>query len=192
MCRAAARIHEEAAAASPGEIPVDTKAPNPPNFTLQKPEYRCLDCIGAWRYCEECVVADHCGTPLHRIERWNGLMFSLSWRVSSLRHMRDQATAFTFQLLKHYHQSNLASKTAAHDYHKCLLRLSDPIQPHKIPSAYHQFVDMMRQWRALQTFQSSGKLDSSEVRRGELAYTCPACPHPGINIPSGWEDHPNQ
>lgn len=36
-------------------------------------------------------------------------------------------------------------------------------------SAYHQFVDVMRQWRALAIFQSSGKLNTSQAGRGELA-----------------------
>lgn len=123
------------------------------------------------------------------------------------------ATAFTFQLLHHFQRINLASKTAAHDYHKALLQLSDPVQPNKIPvspfsnrhrvehltlmpggyqSAYHQFVDSVRQWRGLGIFQESGKLNTSQVGRGELATTCPACPHPGINLPEGWESHPNR
>lgn len=50
------------------------------------------------------------------------------------------ATAFTFQLLQHFQTINLASKTAAHDYHKALLQLSDPVQPNKIPVScpYHE------------------------------------------------------
>lgn len=28
------------------------------------------------------------------------------------------------------------------------------------------------------------------TRPGELAVICPACPHPGINLPEGWEDAP--
>ena len=26
--------------------------------------------------------------------------------------------------------------------------------------------------------------------RGELALACPACPIPGVNLPSGWENAP--
>jgi hypothetical protein len=27
---------------------------------------------------------------------------------------------------------------------------------------------------------------------GDLATFCPTCPQPGINLPVGWEDDPNQ
>lgn len=28
------------------------------------------------------------------------------------------------------------------------------------------------------------------TKRGELAIPCRACPHPGINLPDGWENAP--
>lgn len=28
------------------------------------------------------------------------------------------------------------------------------------------------------------------TQSGELAVACPSCPHPGINLPLGWEDVP--
>lgn len=37
-----------------------------------------------------------------------------------------------------------------------------------------------------------GKLSAKDLANGELANKCAACPHPGINIPQGWEDHPNR
>ncbi|KIO31441.1 hypothetical protein M407DRAFT_68026 [Tulasnella calospora MUT 4182] len=168
-------------------------------FALQEPEYRCMDCIGGWFYCHDCIIADHSATPLHRIERWNGSYFEPAPPYAQLvlaglipaTHSRP-ATAFTVQLLKHFQQMNLASKTAAHDYHKCLLQLSDAVQSHRIPSAYHQLVDVARQWRALEMLRSSGKLNAQNIARGDLAFTCPACPHPEVNIPKGWEDHPNR
>lgn len=43
------------------------------------------------------------------------------------------ATAFTFQLLKHFQRFNLASKTAVYDYHKALLQLTDFVLPQSIP-----------------------------------------------------------
>lgn len=273
-CRAVARLQSESAAASPSDGLNNHDSPF--TFTANKPEYRCMDCIGGFFYCEDCVVADHSATPLHRIEHWNGSYFKPAPldhpqihqllylghdgarcdaspfnfppsrpKESTLTvvhtngyhklhvsycncpsspepyvqlvlaglfpatHARP-ATAFTFQLLKHYQQMNLASKTAAHDYHKCLLRLSDAIDSHRIPvciatptcwfrnadpilqSAYHQLVDVGRQWRVLETLFSFGKLDGKDISRGELALICPACPHPGINIPDGWEDDPNR
>ncbi|KAG8915030.1 hypothetical protein FRC00_008546 [Tulasnella sp. 408] len=106
-------------------------------------------------------------------------------------HTRPQ-TAFTFQLLKHFERFNLASKTAAHDYHKALLHLTDNVLPQSIPSSYHAFVDVIRQWRVLMMLRHAGKQGSKDLQAGELALRCPACPRPGINLPEGWEDHPQR
>lgn len=47
------------------------------------------------------------------------------------------ATVFTFELLKHFQNFNLASKTAAHDYHKALMQLTDAVLPISIPVSGH-------------------------------------------------------
>ena len=31
---------------------------------------------------------------------------------------------------------------------------------------------------------------TAATQDGQLAVKCPACPHPGINLPEGWEDAP--
>lgn len=30
--------------------------------------YRCLECMGPALYCQACIVNEHCGLPLHRVE----------------------------------------------------------------------------------------------------------------------------
>ena len=40
--------------------------------------------------------------------------------------------AFSFELLRHFQQFNLSSKTAAWDFHEALLRLSDGVLPHTV------------------------------------------------------------
>lgn len=102
------------------------------------------------------------------------------------------STAFTFQLLKHFQRFNLASKTAVHNYHKALLHLTDNVLPQSIPSSYHQFVDVIRQWRVVTMLRRAGKQRSTDLQDGELALACPACPRPGINLPPGWEDNPQR
>lgn len=42
-------------------------------------------------------------------------------------------SAFTFEVLQHFHAFNLASKTAAHDFNQALLQLTDGVQPSKFP-----------------------------------------------------------
>ncbi|KAG8933832.1 hypothetical protein FRC01_006877 [Tulasnella sp. 417] len=106
-------------------------------------------------------------------------------------HARPE-TAFTFQLLKHFQRFNLASKTAAYDYHKALLHLTDNVLPQSIPSSYRAFVYVIRQWRVLTMLKRSGKQHLVDPEAGELALRCPACPRPGVNLPDGWEDHPQR
>ncbi|KAG9017173.1 hypothetical protein FRB90_001477 [Tulasnella sp. 427] len=222
------------------------------------PSYRCQDCLGDRFFCEDCIVSTHNSTPLHRIEKWNGVFFepgnptvpqlhqllylghngsrckapftSAHWArpteglltvvhtngyhklqvcycnclgspepyqqllqsgLFPATHSRP-ATAFTFNLLKHFRCFNLASKTAAYDYHKALVQLSDGVLPQAIPSSYHAFIDVIHQWRMLTMLKRSGKYTAAGLKRGELATPCPACPHPGINLPDGWEDNPNR
>ncbi|GBE78356.1 hypothetical protein SCP_0112410 [Sparassis crispa] len=51
---------------------------------------------------------------------------------------------------------------------------------------------MIRQWRHVKMAKHAGRgHDSggiSESRAGVLAVLCHACPHPGINLPRGWDD----
>lgn len=51
----------------------------------------------------------------------------------------------------------------------------------------------MRQWRHLRMLKRAGRGNDpdrkvEETRPGELAVLCPACPHPDINLPAGWEN----
>lgn len=54
---------------------------------------------------------------------------------------------------------------------------------------------MIRLWRHLRLLkQGSRAHDSTGVKGttpGELALLCPACPHPGINLPPSWDSVPD-
>jgi hypothetical protein len=53
---------------------------------------------------------------------------------------------------------------------------------------------MVREYRHLQMCKRAGKghdpLGIAGTKTGELAIPCRACPHPGINLPEGWEEAP--
>ncbi|KAG1836417.1 hypothetical protein F4604DRAFT_1886055 [Suillus subluteus] len=55
---------------------------------------------------------------------------------------------------------------------------------------------MIREWRHLKMLKRSGRgHDPSGVDgtvEGECTVLCPACPHPGKNLPAGWKDAPRQ
>lgn len=46
----------------------------------------------------------------------------------------------------------------------------------------------VRQWRYLKELKRGGAgYTLDELDDGDLAIECPACPHPGRNLPDGWE-----
>ncbi|KAK7017025.1 hypothetical protein VNI00_018752 [Paramarasmius palmivorus] len=60
-----------------------------------------------------------------------------------------------------------------------------------IENRYDSFRRAVREWRHLKSLKRGGRGNDGsrtieETKPGELAVQCPACPHPGINLPSGW------
>ena len=54
---------------------------------------------------------------------------------------------------------------------------------------YRDLLRVSRQWRNLKArkFGGIGFEDAPEATAGQLAVACPACPRPGVNMRSGWE-----
>jgi hypothetical protein len=56
---------------------------------------------------------------------------------------------------------------------------------------YKQFLIVVRAWRHLKLLKRSGRghdpggVEATKI--GECAIECPACPHPGKNLPLNWE-----
>lgn len=61
---------------------------------------------------------------------------------------------------------------------------------------YDEFLRVTRQYRHLMLCKRAGRgLDPMGIettKPGELALQCPACPHPGKNLPDGWEKSAKQ
>ncbi|EIW74480.1 hypothetical protein CONPUDRAFT_67415, partial [Coniophora puteana RWD-64-598 SS2] len=59
---------------------------------------------------------------------------------------------------------------------------------------YESFMRMVREWRHLKMLKRSGRghveISLNETPEGACAVLCPACPHPGKNMPDGWENAP--
>lgn len=55
---------------------------------------------------------------------------------------------------------------------------------------------MVREWRHLKMLKRAACGHSPDgvggIKEGDLAVLCPACPQPGINLPEGWEDAPQE
>lgn len=56
---------------------------------------------------------------------------------------------------------------------------------------YPAFMRMVREWRHIKMIKRAGQghlADGSMMYEpGKCAVMCPACPHPGRNLPDGWE-----
>lgn len=59
---------------------------------------------------------------------------------------------------------------------------------------YHVFMRIVREWRHIRLMKRMGRGHSPTgvygTKEGECAVLCPACPYPGINMPSNWRTAP--
>ncbi|KAH9851013.1 hypothetical protein C2E23DRAFT_733773 [Lenzites betulinus] len=131
------------------------------------------------RYCE-CLDAENGLT-----HQWRQL-FHVGW-FPATTHRPE--TAVTFQLLKTFHELNLQGKTNLYDFSKTLERLTDNSGLQEVPLSH-----VIRLWRHLVALKRFGRAHdtthASGTAEGELALECPACPHPGKNIPDNWKEAP--
>jgi hypothetical protein len=115
-------------------------------------------------------------------------------------------SAFTFDVLDNFLIDALECKTSAMSFYQKLRRFTNNAFPHKIPVSnffiivlhayltkqdrYRELMRVSRIWRDLMNrirFGFGHETDRSPGP-GDLALYCPACPQPGINLPSSWKD----
>lgn len=105
-------------------------------------------------------------------------------------------TLFSTQLLDHFRLANLELKASAYQFYQLLRRMTLPMAPSEVVDLYNEFRRMSRLWRWMKKLKWSGfghhKRPVDDVKEGELANYCPACPQPGINIPADWKGDPNR
>ena len=86
--------------------------------------------------------------------------------------------------------SNLELKASAYQFYQLLCRQTLPMAPGDVDDLYQEFRRMSRIWRWIKNLKwaryAGGNKSVREVKLGELAIFCPACPQPGINIPENW------
>ncbi|KAJ7576448.1 hypothetical protein C8J56DRAFT_800049, partial [Mycena floridula] len=105
-------------------------------------------------------------------------------------------TAATFRALDYFQMLSFESKINLHDFYGTILRQTDNIDLKVIPKREDQLRLMVREWRHLRMLKRSGcahhpdGVMKSASRPGALAVQCPACPHPGINLPEDWMNAP--
>ncbi|RDX40776.1 hypothetical protein OH76DRAFT_1489992 [Lentinus brumalis] len=106
------------------------------------------------------------------------------------------STAFTFRVLKTFHEMNFQSKMSLYDYWRSLERITDNTGTRPPLNRYKQFNHVMRLWRHLVMLKRAGRAHDpagiSATQPGSLAVECPACPHPDKNLPDSWESAPEE
>jgi hypothetical protein len=99
-------------------------------------------------------------------------------------------TCMTFAALELFHIVTLQAKMTMYDYYRFLERLTrnDGVQP---PDCYQVFIRICRESRHLLLLKRGGRGHdpggAKAIKSGELAVQCPACLHPGVNLPDNWE-----
>ncbi|KAE9395621.1 hypothetical protein BT96DRAFT_958466 [Gymnopus androsaceus JB14] len=106
--------------------------------------------------------------------------------------LRKDIILATFRYLELLHHLMLATKASTYDFYRGLCKVTNASGLSKDPWRYCALVRMVLQWQHLKLLKRCGRgHDPSGVAGtadGELVVQCPSCPHPGINLPKGWEN----
>ncbi|KAJ7817065.1 hypothetical protein B0H13DRAFT_426053 [Mycena leptocephala] len=135
------------------------------------------------------VGLDFCGCGLGGLPTTQLLRASL-WAATTT----SPRTAATFAVLRRFQLLSFESKCGAYEFYQSLARESDNIRYKKSKNRYAEFLRMTKQWRHIRMLKRFGRghdpLGITNTKEGECALLCPACPHPGKNLPLGWKDVP--
>ncbi|KAJ7866049.1 hypothetical protein B0H14DRAFT_3084255 [Mycena olivaceomarginata] len=135
------------------------------------------------------VDINFCGCPDSPSEV--AQLLNVGWYPATCK---DPSTAATLNLLRRFHTLNLQGRLPAYDFYNALVLLTNGSGLRKVPNRLAQFMHMVREYRHLQMCKRAGRAHNPKgiegTAAGELAIPCRACPHPGINLPDGWEDAP--
>ncbi len=97
----------------------------------------------------------------------------------------------TFPLLRLFHTMNCQGKLLVYDLWKALEIMTESQTMMRPLDHYKVLLQTIQQWHHIkQCKQARWGHDTTgiaETALGELALECPACPHPGHNIPMDWK-----
>ncbi|KAI5987581.1 hypothetical protein EDC04DRAFT_2513062, partial [Pisolithus marmoratus] len=83
-------------------------------------------------------------------------------------------------------------KVLAYEFYQSLAHNSDNSGVSDIKDHYKSFICSIHEWHHLWMLKWSGHGHDPagiiNTASGECAVLCPACPHPAINFPDGWEN----
>ncbi|KAF6741966.1 hypothetical protein DFP72DRAFT_994725 [Ephemerocybe angulata] len=106
-------------------------------------------------------------------------------------------SAATFRLLELFEILQYESKVSPYELYNTISRLTDNTGLGSVKDRYPSFLRMVHEWRHLKLLKRNQRghdpiRGAADTKEGECAVLCPPCPHPGINMPEGWEDEPEE
>ncbi|KAJ2921444.1 hypothetical protein H1R20_g15648, partial [Candolleomyces eurysporus] len=106
-------------------------------------------------------------------------------------------TAATFRALEVFELLQYEAKVSVFEFYQTIVRLTDNTGLNEPKNRYTSMLRMAHEWRHLRLLKRSGRghdpsRSAQNAHEGECALLCPACPHPDINMPVGWEDDPDE
>ncbi|KAG2340636.1 hypothetical protein BDR05DRAFT_1032843 [Suillus weaverae] len=108
----------------------------------------------------------------------------------------DPKTAATFRILEQYHLLSFESKVSVYEFYHALNQMSDNTGLLLVKDRYESFLWIIHEWCHLKMLKRSGRGHDPKgvgaTAQGKCAVLCPACPHPGKNIPPNWKDAPRR
>ncbi|TDL13597.1 hypothetical protein BD410DRAFT_735152, partial [Rickenella mellea] len=135
------------------------------------------------------VHVDYCGcghssgSTLYRVQ-----LLRMRWFPATL--LQPQ-TVMTFDALDMFHILTHQSKITFYDFYQTLVRRTDGSG---VRDRYKKGMLCVLLWRHLNMLKRNGRghdpLGIDNTPPGGCAVECPACPHPGRNLPDGWQDAP--
>ncbi|KAF7968772.1 hypothetical protein HWV62_29344 [Athelia sp. TMB] len=102
-------------------------------------------------------------------------------------------TAATFRVLEHFQLLTFESKASGFALYNTLARSTDNTGTNPPADSYPAFMRIVREWRHIKLLKRAGRGHQPEgpgpdtARQGDCAVVCPACPHPGRNLPEDWD-----
>ncbi|KAK7014754.1 hypothetical protein VNI00_019289 [Paramarasmius palmivorus] len=111
--------------------------------------------------------------------------------------VEEPYTAFTFRVLSLFHALTLKGKINLYDFYYGLELRSSGGGCFDIKDHYDVFRKVTRQWRYIKMLKRAGigndrSRSLDDIKPGELAVRCIACPQPGVNLPTDWQSAPVQ
>nr|GAT46263.1 predicted protein [Mycena chlorophos] len=158
---------------------------------LPEPTVRSLTVIHTTGVCTINVRFCGCSESLRHRRLHVSQLIENVWYPATIS---DPQTCATFEVLDLFQRLQAVGNINAQSFVVALERLTDPTLTRGVRDRYRPFSRMARQWAFLTRLKRAGRAHKDDgvakTPPGALAVWCWACPHPGRNMPTGWEDTP--